>query len=103
MKKSLFLCGALFALAAFVGCSDDDDPKVEAPTLKLSVNTVTISADGTPSEVEVTINQASWKASRPDADTWCVLKQENDKLSIFSFLSGNIIALAEDFFVISLK
>ena len=27
MKKSLFLCGALFALTAFVGCSDDDDPK----------------------------------------------------------------------------
>ena len=45
MKKSLFLCGALFALTAFVGCSDDDDPKVEAPTLKLSTNVVTVSAD----------------------------------------------------------
>ena len=67
MKKSLFLCGALFALTAFVGCSDDDDPKVEAPTLKLSTNVVTVSADGTGAVVELTTNQTSWKAARPEA------------------------------------
>ena len=92
MKKSLFLCGALFALAAFVGCSDDDDPKVEAPTLKLSVNAVTISADGTASVVDVATNQTSWKASRPDADTWCVLKQEDNKLSVSATVNEALTA-----------
>lgn len=92
MKKSLFLCGALFALAAFVGCSDDDDPKVEAPTLKLSANAVTISADGTASEVEIATNQASWTASRPDADAWCVLKQEDNKLSISATANEELTA-----------
>lgn len=92
MKKSLFLCGALFALAAFVGCSDDDDPKVEAPTLKLSVNAVTISADGTASVVDVTTNQTSWKASRPETDTWCVLKQEDNKLSVSATVNEALTA-----------
>ena len=82
MKKYLFLSSVLFALVAFVGCSSDDDPKVEMPTLKLSTNVVSISADGTASIVEVTTNQTSWKASRPEADAWCVLKQENNKLSV---------------------
>lgn len=82
MKKCLFLSSVLFALVAFVGCSSDDDPKVEMPTLKLSTNVVSISADGTASIVEVTTNQTSWKASRPEADAWCVLKQENNKLSV---------------------
>ena len=53
MKKYLFLSSVLFALVAFVGCSSDDDPKVEMPTLKLSTNVVSISADGTASIVEV--------------------------------------------------
>ena len=92
MKKSLFLCGALFALTAFVGCSDDDDPKVEAPTLKLSTNVVTVSADGTGAVVEVTTNQTSWKASRPEADVWCVLKQEDNKLSVSATANETLTA-----------
>ena len=91
MKKSLFLCGALFALTAFVGCSDDDDPK-EAPTLKLSTNVVTVSADGTGAVVEVTTNQTSWKASRPEADVWCVLKQEDNKLSVSATANETLTA-----------
>lgn len=82
MKKGLFLCGAMFALMTFVGCSSDDDPKAEAPTLKLSTNSATIPADGTASTIEVTTNQASWTASRPDNAQWCILKQENNKLII---------------------
>ena len=92
MKKSLFLCGALFALTAFVGCSDDDDPKVEAPTLKLSTNVVTVSADGTGAVVEVTTNQTSWKASRPEADVWCVLKQGDNKLSVSATANETLTA-----------
>lgn len=92
MKKSLFLCGALFTLTAFVGCSDDDDPKVEAPTLKLSTNVVTVSADGTGAVVEVTTNQTSWKVSRPEADVWCVLKQEDNKLSVSATANETLTA-----------
>ena len=40
MKKSLFLCGALFALTAFVGCSDDDDPKVAVSYTHLTLPTI---------------------------------------------------------------
>lgn len=90
MKKELFLCGALFALMAFVGCSSDDDPKTEAPTLKLSTNSAAIPADGTASTIEVTTNQASWTASRPDNAQWCILKQENNKLIISATVNAGL-------------
>lgn len=90
MKKELFLCGALFALMAFVGCSSDDDPKTEAPTLKLSTNSVVIPADGTASTIEVTTNQTSWTASRPDDAQWCILKQENNKLIISATVNSGL-------------
>ena len=53
---------------------------------------VTVSADGTGAVVEVTTNQTSWKASRPEADVWCVLKQEDNKLSVSATANETLTA-----------
>ncbi len=84
MKKLSFramiapvLCLALFAAAS---CSSDDD--APTPTITPSKTSVTIPASGEAQTVTVATNQTEWTASRPEADTWCILNQADGKLSI---------------------
>lgn len=56
--------------------------KAADPSLEITGTPVHLDAAGTAVELTVTTNTGIWNASRPDADTWCVLSQEGDKLTV---------------------
>lgn len=56
--------------------------KAAAPSLEITGTPVHLDAAGTAIELTVTTNTGIWNASRPDGDTWCILSQEGDKLTV---------------------
>lgn len=50
--------------------------KAADPSLEITGTPVALDAAGTAVELTVTTNTGSWNASRPAADTWCLLSQE---------------------------
>lgn len=43
---------------------------------------IKLDASGTPVVLTVTTNMDGWNVTRPDADTWCIVAKEGDKLTI---------------------
>jgi len=80
MAKMKYLIGAVIALLAFSGCSDDSDYVIESNPNEFAVYPVAIpvSADGGTYELKVTGNE-SWTAqlvnSNSSADNWCTLSE----------------------------
>lgn len=56
--------------------------KAADPSLEITGTPVNLDAAGTAVELTVTTNTGVWSASRPDGDTWCVLSQDGDKLTV---------------------
>ena len=56
--------------------------KAADPSLEITGTPVALDAAGTAVELTVTTNTGSWNASRPAADTWCLLSQEGNKLTV---------------------
>lgn len=56
--------------------------KAAAPSLEITGTPVHLDAAGTAIELTVTTNTGIWNASHPDGDTWCILSQEGDKLTV---------------------
>jgi uncharacterized protein (TIGR02145 family) len=56
--------------------------KAADPSLEITGTPVHLDAAGTAIELTVTTNTGVWNASRPDGDTWCILSQEGDKLTV---------------------
>lgn len=56
--------------------------KAADPSLEITGTPVHLDAAGTAVELTVTTNTGVWNASRPDGDTWCILSQEGDKLTV---------------------
>lgn len=53
-----------------------------APDLKVDKTNVPLDVRGSAVTVTVTTNLDAWNATRPEADNWCSLSQEGDKLVI---------------------
>lgn len=56
--------------------------KAADPSLEITGTPVNLDAAGTAVELTVTTNTGIWNASRPDADSWCILSQDGNKLTV---------------------
>lgn len=56
--------------------------KAADPSLEITGTPVNLDAAGTAVELTVTTNTGIWNASRPNADSWCILSQDGNKLTV---------------------
>ncbi len=86
-KYTNFFFNVLLALCVITGCDDKDD---DAPVMAVSSNSVTILATGGEESIEITTNQSEWTATRPELDSWCILKTNGNTLKISASVNETI-------------